>query len=124
MLIQVPLVYKERPYRFGGCPMCLESGGILRTMTMDSAVIGHGPIEGPFTEVDGLEIKRDERFPVRATVQFYKATTSSRLTNEDVKEMRRQIDLVYTNADFVGSLVTEGQTGRPTDHTVPTKRWF
>jgi hypothetical protein len=43
---------------------------------VEEAVIGHGKVEGPFTEIDGLEIERDERYPIRVTVQFYKATSN------------------------------------------------
>jgi hypothetical protein len=43
---------------------------------VEESVIGRGKVEGPFTEIDGLEIERDERYPVRVTVQFFKATSN------------------------------------------------
>lgn len=82
---------------------------------VEDAVIGHGPAEGPHKELNGLEIERDPRFPVRVTVQFYKATSNGVVTADDVAALRRSIDRVYADASWVGSLVTEAPRGRPTD---------
>jgi hypothetical protein len=85
----------------------------------EAAVIGHGAVEGPFTEIDGYEITRDERFPIRVTVQFYKATATGDVTATDLDEIRAQIDRVYADADYVGSLVVDEPHGRPTEHDGP-----
>jgi len=92
---------------------------------MEQAVIGHGAVEGPFTELNNLSIERDTTLPIRVTVQFYQATDTGSLTDADVAQLRAQIDRVYADASFVGSLVTEGYTGRPTEPTVPpaTANW-
>jgi hypothetical protein len=82
---------------------------------VEDAVIGHGAAEGPHKELGGLEIERDPRFPVRVTVQFYKATSNGVVTADDVAALRRSIDRVYADATWVGSLVTEAPRGRPTD---------
>jgi len=73
-------------------------------------------LEGPFTEIDNLEIERDARFPVRVTVQFYKATSNGVVSANDLQEIKEQIDRVYAQGDYVGSLVTEGSTGRVTEY--------
>lgn len=117
LLIQVPLKHKSRGF-LGGGPLMLESVMMTKAVDVDDAVIGHGKVEGPFTEMDGLAIERDERFPIRVTVQFYKATNSGLLTEQMVEESKRTIDKVYANVDYVGSLVTGGKTLRPTDHDV------
>lgn len=126
LLIQVPLKQKN-PRRYGG------SGGMdgvmaamsstmqsalmkSRRSDVESAVIGHGKVEGPFTEIDGLEIERDERFPVRVTVQFYKATSNGILSESDMTAIAGQIKKVYDKSDYVGSLVLAGETGRVTEH--------
>lgn len=132
LVIQVPLKQKSpsRGYGFG-------IGGMLDDMDMEmapsaagmrgmeQAVIGHGAVEGPFTEINDLDIERDDRFPVRVTVQFYQATDTGGLTDADAARLRAQIDRVYADASFVGSLVTEGYTGRPTEWTAPpaTASW-
>jgi len=87
-----------------------------RASDVEAAVIGHGKVEGPFTELAGLDIERDPAFPVRVTVQFYKATSNGAVSDKDVAEIRQEIDRVYSQAIFVGSLVTGGATGRPTEH--------
>lgn len=134
LLIQVPLKQKNpRPLGFAEGDMMKESaavGGAVRhrgASDVENAVIGHGALEGPFTEIDGLEIERDERFPVRVTVQFYKATSNGVVDEADLKSIKHQIDKVYEDGEYVGSLVTEGDTGRPTeydgDKTMPHDWW-
>ena len=85
---------------------------------MDSteAVVGHGRVEGPFTEIDGQEIERDDKYPIRVTVQFYKATSNGVVSEQDMQDIAEQINKVYKQADYVGSLVVEGPTGRPTEY--------
>lgn len=120
LLIQVPLKQKN-PMRFDMLAMtesaAFDDGDRARGGSdVDNAVIGHGALEGPFTEIDGLEIERDERFPVRVTVQFYKATSNGVVSATDLDQIKAQIDRVYKDADYVGSLVTSGETGRPTEY--------
>lgn len=126
MLIQVPLRQKE-PMRFGMAedsvamaPAAeMESQSLARASDVEAAVIGHGEVEGPFTEIDGLPIERDPDFPIRVTVQFYKATSNGVVSEDDMQEIRQQIARVYAEADYVGSLVVDGLTGRPTEYEGP-----
>jgi hypothetical protein len=123
LLIQVPLKQKTRPARdewaddasFGAI---MESAPTARERGSDveAAVIGHGKVEGPFTEIDNLAIERDERFPVRVTVQFYKATSNGVVSAKDMAEIAEEIKKVYAEGDYVGSLVTDGNTNRPTEY--------
>jgi len=122
LLIQVPLKQKN-PMRFKSglaecedAMTCLPSAPKKERSDVEAAVIGHGEVEGPFTEIDRLAIERDERFPIRVTVQFYKATSNGVVSGKDMNEIAAQIDKVYAHADYVGSLVTEGDTGRPTEY--------
>lgn len=126
LIIQVPL--KHTSPRFQGYgdlfnedydmapSMAAES-----TRSIEQAVIGHGAVEGPFTEINNLSIERDPRFPVRVTVQLYKATTSGTVTDADVADIRAQIDRIYSEGDYVGSLVTGGMTERPTEWVHPQR---
>jgi hypothetical protein len=122
LLIQVPLKQK-RSMRFNA--MACEDASVNksapagRRSDVEAAVIGHGKVEGPFTEAAGLEIERDERFPIRVTVQFYKATSNGAVSETDMKEIKDQIQRVYKQADYVGSLVVRGETGRPTEYDGP-----
>ncbi|ESA34695.1 hypothetical protein N836_14850 [Leptolyngbya sp. Heron Island J] len=132
MLIQVPLKQKQ-PF-LPAAPMAdavmLESAAIDSVQyrsNVEAAVIGHGEVEGPFTEIDNLDIERDPDFPVRVTVQFYKATSNGVVSADDMREIHEQIQKVYDNADYVGSLVLDGRQDRPTEydgeHTQPDDWW-
>ncbi len=120
MLIQVPLVQPERKLR-AALPMCSMSfagatpAAAEGCRDLDEAVIGHGEVEGPFTEIDRLPIKRDSRFPIRVTVQFYKATATGVVSASEMKAIAEQIGSIYANAKAVGSLVTEPDRGRSTE---------
>ena len=98
---------------FGG------GGAFMPQSNVEEAVIGHGEVDGPYTEIDNLEIERDTRFPVRVTVQFYKATSNGVVNAADLEEIAGSIQRVYADADFVGSLVVDGDTNRPTEHDGP-----
>ncbi len=122
LLIQVPL--KQRYARRDSYGLASASPPVANSMEsaksrrsdVEAAVIGHGDLEGPFTEIDGLSIERDPRFPVRVTVQFYKATSNGVVSEADISEIKRDIGRVYAKSDFVGSLVTAGETGRITEY--------
>ncbi|MBN1534249.1 MAG: hypothetical protein JXA20_16370 [Spirochaetes bacterium] len=127
LLIQVPLKQREVHRAVDSLPSAQEcemaaAGSLpMRRGDVENAVIGHGTVEGPFTEIDNLAIERDERFPVRVTIQFYKATSNGVVTDRDMAEIASQINRVYADADYVGSLVVDGKTGRPTEHDGPTE---
>jgi len=127
LLVQIPLKQKERPHRYlFGAPAAPGGFGAFggakdmarsrRESDVEAAVISHGDEEGPFTEIDNLKIERDERYPIRVTVQFYKATSNGVVNAHDLQEIKDQIDDVYARSDYVGSLVTEGETGRATEY--------
>ncbi|MEM1415077.1 MAG: hypothetical protein AAGH15_09265 [Myxococcota bacterium] len=141
ILVQVPLRHRSR--RFQGMPMDGALGGAAtgaapaeaapmsslrrsrrERSDVENAVIGHGDDLGPFREMGGLRLVRDTRFPIRATVQFYRATSNGIVNAEDLRAVRRQIDRVYEEGDFVGSLVVpRTQRTRPTDWR-RTRRFF
>jgi len=122
LIIQVPLkVKRHRRAGFGfmeegDAMMAPASAGPMKTRStrIDRAVIGHGPSEGPYTELDGLTIERDDRFPVRVTVQFYQATASGSIDRANLARLAKKIDRVYASADYVGSLVVPHGMERPT----------
>ncbi|MEM7795538.1 MAG: hypothetical protein AAF579_13945, partial [Cyanobacteria bacterium P01_C01_bin.118] len=134
MLIQIPLKQKQpflpEPMAFAAADMPMEEAElstIQRSSNVEAAVIGHGEVEGPFTEIDNLEIERAPDFPIRVTVQFYKATSNGVVSADDMREIYEQIQQVYDDADYVGSLVLDGRQERPTEydgnHTEPDDWW-
>jgi len=138
LLIQVPL--KHKPLQAHGSFIGGGLGGmggfggggfggaaVDAASDVEEAVIGHGKVEGPFTEIDNLRIKRDPKYPVRVTVQFYKATSNGIVDDGDMAEIATQINRVYRDRKYVGSLVLDGPTGRPTEykgHKVEPPWWW
>ncbi len=127
MVIQVPLKQRAqtRGYDLGAdemaaAPSAAPMGAAAKRSDVETAVVSHGQVEGPFTELNGLAVERDSRYPVRVTVQFYKATSSGQITDSDVRAIRSQIDAVYRDADAVSSLVVDGYTGRSTEWVAPS----
>jgi hypothetical protein len=123
MIIQVPLKQREEKRKMMMAPMsALSDDGAGAGMAYDAserrrsdvemAVLGHGPVLGPYTEIDQLAIERDPRFPVRVTVQFYQATSSGAPASDDIAALSKQIEKVYADADYVGSLVLPSDAAR------------
>jgi hypothetical protein len=83
---------------------------------VEEAILRIGESEGKFDEVGDIEIERDPAFPVRVTLQFYKSTASGVIDDEVMRTIAGQLEAARKNADFVGSLVVGGQTGRVTEH--------
>ncbi len=124
MLVQVPLVVHRPPRRAtpafeSAAPSAAMPSAPMqksRASDLEVAVLGHGALEGPFTELAGLEIERDARFPVRVTVQFYQATATGSLGDAEMAHLAALVAKVYAKGDFVGSLVVPG----PGDPRRPT----
>lgn len=127
MLVQVPLRYRAPPRRALAWGTMMESAPSAaaappaeakraRGSDLEVAVLGHGPLEGPFTELAGLEVERDPRFPVRVTVQFYQATATGEVGDPELAHLGALVAKVYEKGDFVGSLVVPapGDPRRPT----------
>lgn len=128
MLVQVPLKQAVAHRGFlsfdDALPApAMESAGAgeksLRRERSDveQAVLGHGDAMGPHEECGGLALERDDRFPVRVTVQFYKATSNGVVSDSDLADVKRAIDRTYESGDYVGSLVvpqSERDRQRPT----------
>lgn len=129
MLVQVPLKHRA-PRRqmalFGAAEGEAKSAVASESKRsseradsdVEQAVLGHGEAMGPHEECGGLSLERDERFPVRVTVQFYKATSNGVVSESDLADVERSIKRTYESADFVGSLVvptSEQDKQRPTN---------
>lgn len=120
MIVQVPLKHKEpeyltfdvqyaMPMQSAAAPASANSFGtnVFRSKRsdMEDAVIGHGQDEGKHPELGGHKVERDERFPIRVTVQFYKATSNGIIDDKDLENIRQCIEKAYDSADYIGSLV-------------------
>lgn len=132
LIIQVPLKQKEAPMRqssFGGglypCPpMAVQSccapmpkmkAMRSRSVDVESAIVSIGADEGPFDEIKGLAIERDERFPIRVTMQYYKATSNGAVNAQVMEDIASELAGARKWAVAISSLVTE-TTDRTTEH--------
>jgi hypothetical protein len=129
LFIQIPLVHESvgmlDGLGYGGAmgmaeaemaPSAAPSAPQARRSDVEQAVLGHGETMGRFAELNGQVIERDDRFPIRVTVQFYRATSNGVVSDADLEAVNAQIQRVYEEADYVGSLVVpEGDRHRPTD---------
>ncbi len=130
LFIQIPLVHENQGYLpglggigYGGAgieaeamPCAPAPAETRRVSDVEVAVLGHGETEGPYRELNGQRIERDERFPIRVTVQFYRATSNGVVNDDDMAAVAAQIERVYEEGDYVGSLVVpDGERNRPTD---------
>jgi len=145
-LIQIPLKHRNRG-RLGGAfadaeaaaPSAAPMGagaqpkkaaapmedGAKEKSDVEHAVLGHGKARGPFEEGGNLRLERDPQFPIRITVQFYKATSNGVADEKDLDAIAKSIGSVYEHAEFVGSLVLpEGDRRRPTSwQRIPNEWW-
>lgn len=138
MVVQVPLRHRSRRFEMmegdvseavgsspAPAPSMARRGRAAVGSDVENAVVGHGDALGPFREMGGLRLERDPRFPVRVTVQFYRATSNGVVDALDLADVKRQIDRVYEDGDFVGSLVVpESGRARPTEWTRIRRRWL
>ncbi len=122
LLIQIPLKQKNPRSTYFEDVLYEESisGEAMacysQPSNVENAVIGHGELEGPFTEIDNLNIERDPDFPIRVTVQFYKATSNGVASSADIDDIAEEIQKVYDQGSYVGSLVVpDPEVYRPTD---------
>jgi hypothetical protein len=143
-LVQVPLMHQNRGMlggvaTFGGAPSASAAPTTASKPAMkknadmaegessdvEQAVLGHGANLGPFNEGHHLRLVRDPKFPIRITVQFYKATSNGVVSEADLDGIAKSIGSVYEHADFVGSLVLpEGDSRRPTAWQRVPAEWF
>ena len=139
-LIQVPLMQAQRRFSpppipmasaapMGGAMPAAKSAAVMddgaERSDVEQAVLGHGPNLGPFNEGHSLRLVRDPKFPIRITVQFYKATSNGVVDASDLDSISKSIGGVYEHADFVGSLVLpEDDTRRPTAWQHIPREWF
>lgn len=94
-----------------------------RKVDVENAIVRLGADEGYFPNLsDKHTIVRDERYPVRVTLQWYKVTSSGQVNEAVLSEISQQLIEAKSKGDFWGSLVVDHQSWanralpRPTEH--------
>ena len=82
---------------------------------IDHAVLSVGESHSKFYGIGECKLERDERYPIRLTLQYYQVTDESSVPEEIYAEINDKINYVYKNGVAQGSLVTEKETGRTTE---------
>ena len=131
LIIQVPL--KQKNPTAG--PILVkykckkDSSSVLRSSSrssnvdVEAAIVKVGEDEGPFSEINGIEIERDVRFPIRVTMQFYKATSNGAVNEAVMTSIAEELQGARKWAVAISSLVTE-TTNRTTEHTAHAPVWW
>merc|ERR1719376_839914 len=89
-----------------GYDLCLECGD--KQLQFDE-------LRGLMDTVNDYKLQRDEQYPVRVTLQYYKATDNGAVNKEIMDDIVKQLEASQKQADFMGSLVTEYDPKRPTE---------
>jgi hypothetical protein len=74
---------------------------------LENAMLRAGKTFGKFEGTKDFELERDERYPIRCTLQYYKVTDSSIINALGFKELATQLNNIYDQAKAEGSLVIE-----------------
>lgn len=128
-VFQIPLKQtKVRTYRGGpeflecvpmACCAALPAGIPKTVRGLEDAILEVGRTEGPFEGTRNLSLVRDDRYPIRCTVQYYSVTDTTDLNGTVFKDFADKLNKVYSWADARGSLVVEGKTDRVTEPVLP-----
>ena len=81
---------------------------------VEHAIIKVGENEGEFPDFNNLEIERDTRYPVRVTLQYYKATSNGVVDDEVISQIFNELKESRKFATSIGSLVVSN-SDRPTE---------
>jgi hypothetical protein len=71
--------------------------------------------------IDEYKLKRDSKYPVRVTFQYYRASDSTNIPTNELDNIIEQLLQPVKVATAVGSLVTSGDTNRPTESSTLKK---
>ena len=124
LVIQVPLKHKEPVSR--KCKKTVKSKADCKDRSrsssrgevdVEAAIIKVGEDEGPFSEINDIEMERDERFPIRVTMQYYKATSNGLIDLSVAQSIAEELQGARKLAVAISSLVTE-TTNRTTEHQI------
>lgn len=87
----------------------------LGSRGMDHAMVSTTEGRGSFPSLAKWTVERDDRMPIRCTLQYYHVSDTSDVTESDMSEIASEV----IRHKPVGSLVVEEVTRRPTEHSAP-----
>ena len=125
LIIQVPLVVPpiDRSCNYteidGGEEedSCLGFNDIMPAYGMSLAQLNLGDFEEKYVGVGNTVLKRDNKYPVRVTCQYYRVTDLDKISEADITDIRDQLNKIERSAIDKGSLVID-TTKRCTESTI------
>jgi len=94
---------------------CMIEECKMRSVDVEHAIVKIGESEGTFDEIQNIDIERDPQYPVRVTLQYYKATSNGAIDNDVMNMVYQQLVESRKYGENIGSLVVGGNTNRPTE---------
>jgi len=92
-----------------------KSKRVREVIGVDYAVLHVGKPHSNFEGTKGRKLERDDRYPIRCTIQFYQATDTSNIPESLIQEMSEKVNDIYKKGAASGSLVLNEDTGRATE---------
>jgi hypothetical protein len=136
MIYQIPLKQKPKPtprsmFKRFGAPSSSYSmptygtlsvaGGVRPRAGMEHAMLRASEVsEGVFKSLAAFDLVRDDRFPIRVTVQHYSVTDDAVIKEDVFKDLAKKIENIYALAKEKGSLVVDNSQ-RSTEVNTPGK---
>jgi len=99
------------------CPLKMRSTG-APARGMDMGQISIGKHAGTFPKLPD-KLVRDDRFPVRVVVQYYRTTDENNISEKNIRDIVEQLNSVDNKTVGSGSLVLNKETGRKTEPNLP-----
>merc|ERR1712113_65177 len=136
---QVQFAYNGRGIKCDGCGCsvngkeemiyhCVDKKNYLHPNGYDLC-IECGEKQLKFDELRGILdddknyiLERNEDYPIRVTLQYYKATDNGVVNKEIMDDIVKQLQESQKQADFMGSLVTEYNPNRPNEWVFDEKQ--
>jgi hypothetical protein len=82
---------------------------------MDHGILSTSEGSGKYNSLSNFTVERDERMPIRCTIQYYHVTDDVTVSEEDMKTIASEV----VRHNPISSLVVD-KTERPTEHSVVT----
>lgn len=113
LIFQVPLKYNAPSKNsFGSGAGFGASHGTTRGM--DHGIISTTAGNGKYNSLSNFTVQRDDRMPIRCTIQYYHVTDETSISESDMATIASEV----VRHNPISSLVTDS-TNRPTEHSVP-----
>jgi hypothetical protein len=114
------VMYKGAMMECAMMPNSSPKKKMKRARGMDMAHLGIGKAEGEFYNGKHLQFVRDDKLPIRITLQAYRVTDDMSISSDCMADIALQLGDYYSKGSSIGSLVIDDRTGRVTEGNFST----